>query len=98
MIDESIILTFDGTIITGLFVFYAFFITLAKRFEDAGEPVKISNAIQYLAITELPFALSAILILLDLSVWALGLAIFGLALLVIFFFLLVFGKWLIQRE
>jgi len=98
MIDSSVILTFDGTIIVGLFVFYAFFVALAERFEDVGETVRISNAIQYLAVMELPFALSAILILLDLSIWALGLAIFGLVLLVIFFFLLVFEKWLIQRE
>lgn len=98
MIEGSIILTFDGTIITGLFVFYAFFVALAKRFEDVGEVVRITNAIRYLAVVQLLFALSAILVLLDLNILALGLTIIGLALLVICFFLLAYGEWLIQRN
>ena len=98
MLDSSAILTFDGTIITGLFVFYAFFVVLAKRFEDSGQVVNITNAIEYLAAMQLPFIFSAILTLFDLNVWALGLTVLGLILLVVFFFLLVFGKWLFQSH
>lgn len=97
MIDESIILTFDGTIITGLFVFYAFFIILAKRLEDSGEEVQITNAIYYLALVQSTFSLSAIFILVGLSNWALGLTIFGLILLVVGFFLLVFTSLFVKR-
>lgn len=98
MIDSSVILTFDGTIITGVFVFYAFFVALAKRFEDARQVVNITNAIRYLAVVQLPFVFSAILALFDLNVWSLGLTILGLILLVIFFFLLALGKWLFQTH
>jgi len=98
MIEGSIILAFDGTIITGLFVFYAFFVALAKRFEDFGEIVGITNAIQYLAVVQLLFAFSAIFVLLDLNTLSVVLTIIGLVLLVICFFLLAYGKWLIQRN
>jgi hypothetical protein len=98
MIEVSVILAFDGTIITGLFVFYAFFIALAKRFEDLGELVRITNAIHYLAGVQLLFALSAILALFDLTVFALGLTTIGLILLIVCFFLLAFDRWLFQRS
>jgi uncharacterized membrane protein YiaA len=98
MIDESIILAFNGTIITGLFVFYAFFIALAKRLEDSGEEeAQITNAIYYLASVQSAFALSAILVLIGLANWAIVVTIFGLVLLIVCFFLLVFSDWLVQR-
>lgn len=46
MIDASTILTFDGTIITGLFVFYAFLVALAERFVKKKLESSISDAIR----------------------------------------------------
>jgi len=96
MIDSSVILTFDGTIIAGVFVFYAFFVMLAERFDKAGEKVHIDRAIRFLAVVQLFFVISAILALFELSIWALGLAIFGLFLLVFYSFVLIVLRGLIQ--
>lgn len=71
MIEDSIILTFDGTIITGLFVFYAFLVALAERFEKARLESYISTAIRYLAFVQLIFVISAILVLVEQSIVAL---------------------------
>jgi uncharacterized membrane protein YiaA len=96
MIDESIILTFDGTIIVGLFVFYAFLVALAQRFEKAKEEVHISLVIRYLASVQLVFTVSAILVLVGLSNWALILSIIGLFLLVVYFVEMIRGSGFIQ--
>lgn len=96
MIDSSIILTFDGTIIAGLFVFYAFFVMLAERFDKARQKVRVDLAIRFLAVVQLFFVMSAMLALFEVSIWALGLAIFGLFLLVFYSFVLIFLRGLIQ--
>jgi len=98
MIDGSIILTFDGTIIMGLFVFYAFLIALAQWFEKAKEKVYVSTTICYLAFVQLVFTASAILVLLEFSDWALRLSIVGLFLLAIYFLIMIFGRGLLQAE
>jgi hypothetical protein len=96
MIDESIILTFDGTIITGLFVFYAFLVVLAERFRKYKEELLISKAIRYLASVQLVFAISAILALIRLVDWALVVSAIGLIMLVIYFVLLIWKTGLIE--
>jgi ABC-type iron transport system FetAB permease component len=96
MIDSSIILTFDGTIIAGLFVFYAFFVMLAERFDTAKKKVYIDKPIRFLAVVQLVFVISAMLVLFEVSNWALGLAIFGLFLLVIYSFIMIGWRGLIQ--
>ena len=96
MIDGSVILTFDGAIITGLFVFYAFLVALAERFEKASKEAYISDAIRYLASVQLVFAVSAILVLVGLTGWALGLSIIGLFLLVVYSLVMILGRGLVQ--
>lgn len=98
MIDASTILTFDGTVITGLFIFYAFLVALAERFEKAKQRLDISTAIQYLAFVQLFFAVSAILVLLNFPNWAIGLSIMGLILLVVYFFLMMFRRGLLESD
>jgi len=96
MIDGSVILTFDGAIITGLFVFYAFLVALAERFEKARKEAYISDAIRYLASVQLVFAVSAILVFVGLIGWALGLSIIGLFLLVVYSLVMILGRGLVQ--
>lgn len=96
MIDSSVILTFDGTIIAGLFVFYAFWVVLAQRLEKGGKRVYISGVISYLAVVQLIFSISSILVLVEVSYWALILAIIGLILLVVFSLAMIVGKRPIQ--
>jgi len=96
MIDESIILTFDGTIITGLFVFYAFLVALAVRFDKAKQKVYIDRPIRYLAFVQLVFVFSAILVLFDQPIWALGLTLFGLVMLAVYSLLMIYGRGLIE--
>jgi hypothetical protein len=98
MIDSSVILTFDGTIITGLFVLYAFLVALAQRFERAKKKVYIDRPIRVLATIQLAFVTSAMLALFELSSWALGLAIFGLALLIVYSLIMIFWRGLIQSS
>jgi cell division protein FtsW (lipid II flippase) len=98
MIDASVILTFDGTIIAGLFVFYAFLVAIAQRFETARKKVYIDRPIRFLATVQLSFVVSAMLALLELSNWALGLAIVGLALLIFYSVAMIFWIGLIQSS
>jgi hypothetical protein len=91
MIDGSLILTFDGTIIMGLFVFYAFLVALAKRFEDQKQRVQISDAIRSSALVQLVFVVSAILVLFDAPNWTLITSTtIGLVLLIVLFVLAIF--------
>ncbi len=96
MIDGSVILTFDGTIIAGIFVFYAFFVMLAERFDKAKKKVYIDLPIRFLAVVQLFFIVSAMLALFEVSMWALGLAVFGLFLLVFYSFMMIVWRGLIQ--
>jgi len=96
MIDESIILIFDSTIITGLFVFYAFLVALAQRFENVGETAYITDSIRYLACVQLVFVVSAIMVLIDFSECALVLSIIGLLLLAIYSLMMILEKGVIQ--
>jgi len=96
MIDSSVILTFDGTIIAGVLVFYAFFVMLAERFDKAKKKVYIDLPIRFLAVVQLFFVISAILALFELSNWALALAIFGLFLLVFYSLMMIVWRGLIQ--
>lgn len=98
MIDGSTILTFDGTIIMGLFVFYAFLISLAKWFEKGNEKLYVSTAIIYLTVVQFVFTISAILVLFGLSDLALGSSIVGLFLLAIYFLIMIFGRGLLYAE
>jgi hypothetical protein len=88
-------LTFDGTIITGLFVFYAFLVALAQRFETAGNKAYISGSIRYLACVQLVFVVSAILVLINLPEWALVLSVIGLLLLAIYSLMMILEKGII---
>jgi hypothetical protein len=96
MIDNSTILIFDGTIITGLFIFYAFLVALAQRFETAGNEAYISSPIRYLACVQFVFVASAILALIGFSEWALVLSVIGLLLLAVFSLMMILEKGIIQ--
>lgn len=98
MMDSSVILTFDGTIITGLFVFYAFLVAIAERFEKARKKVYIDRPIRFLATVQLAFVISAMLALFEFSNWALASAIFGLALLIFYSLGMIFWIGLIERD
>jgi hypothetical protein len=96
MIDSSVILTFDGTIITGLFVFYAFLVVLAERFEKAKLESNISTAIRYLAIVQLVFVISAILVLVEQSTLALISTVIGSVMLGIYSIIMIIGRGLVE--
>jgi len=92
MIDASVILTFDGTIIAGLFVFYAFLVAVVERFERIGQGTSISVAIGWLASAQAVFAVSAILALTEFAEGALLMSIIGLVLLIIYFVIMVVDR------
>ena len=96
MIEASIVLIFDGTIITGLFVFYAFLVALAERFEKAKLESYISTAIRYLAFVQLVFIISAILVLVEQSIMALIFAVIGSVLLGIYSIIMINGRGLVE--
>jgi hypothetical protein len=96
MLDVSVILTFDGTIIAGIFVFYAFFVMLAERFDTAKKKVYIDRPIRFLGVVQLFFVISAMLALFEVSNWALALAIFGLFLLIFYSLMIIVFTALIQ--
>ena len=96
MIEDSIILTFDGTIITGLFVFYAFLVALAGRFDEANEESYISTAIRYLVCVQLVFVVSPILVLVEQSIMTLILTVIGSVLLGIYSIIMIIGRGLVE--
>jgi len=96
MIDPSVLLTFDGTVIAGLFVFYGFFVILAERFDKARQKAHVDRPIRILAVIQLFFITSAMLALFDLSNWATAVTIFGLFLLVFYSLAVIFWTGLIQ--
>ena len=103
MIDDSVILTFDGAVIVGLFVFYSFLINLAGRIEHTGkdykkEYVNISNALFYFAIVQIVFSISAFFALFGVSAFATWMSALGLMSLMIGFLLFAFTDLLVERH
>jgi tellurite resistance protein TehA-like permease len=98
MMDGSTILYFDGTITTGLFVYYAFLATLAQRFEREKHEAHISHPIRYLSSVQLVFVVSAILVLSGFSDWAIIMSVIGLFLLIVYFLLLILHVRYFQVE
>jgi hypothetical protein len=60
--------------------------------------VRISNAIRYLAAVQVFFAASAVLALFEITFPAVVLTTIGLILLIICFYLLVLGQWLVRES
>jgi hypothetical protein len=77
-------------------VLYAFLVALAERFETARKKVYIDRPIRFLATVQLAFVISAMLALFELLNWALGLAIFGLVLLIFYSLIMIVWRGLIQ--
>lgn len=77
-------------------MFYAFLVALAERFDRAKKKVYIDRPIRYLAFVQLAFVVSAILVLFDQPVWALGLAVFGLFMLSTYSLLMIYDRGLIE--
>lgn len=77
-------------------MFYAFFVMLAERFDKAGKKMYIDRPIRFLGVVQLFFVVSAMLALFEVSGWALGLAIFGLFLLIFYSVVIIVLRGLIQ--